>query len=597
MHLRNSLLFIPLLILISLGCKEQPPVEVMLWHKAELTFQGPETSEDAETNPFTDYRLNVRFTNGTKTYVVPGFYAADGKAAESSGTAGNTWKVRFRPDELGTWTYEVSFVKGENIAISDEAGESVAFDGSTGSINVIESDKTGKDFRAHGRLDYTGGRYLQFQGSGQYFLKAGADSPENFLAYHEFDDTYSNHPQGKDFVHEYQVHQADWNAGDPTWQGEKGKAIIGALNYLASTGVNSVYMLTMNIEGDGYDIWPYVDDKDFTRFDCSKLDQWEIVFDHMDKLGLMQHFVTQETENEMLLDDGETGLQRKLYYRELVARFGHHPAITWNMGEENGHLGEINQDTRHEIDMINYIKEVDPFDSFTVLHTSSRQQERDEIMGPLLGLQTLDGPSIQIHHPESAHKETIAWLQMSADAGKQWVVNIDEIGPASRGIDEDSVAINNQDTVRWVTLWGNLMAGGAGVEWYCGYRSANNDLNLESWKTRDRVWRFTSAATDFFQKHTSFTEMVSTDQLINDQHAYCFSKSNDTYVVYDWRVEDLTLDLSGASGTYNVSWFDPITGGDLKKSDIKMIEGDKIQALGNPPGNPDQDWVILIKKQ
>ncbi len=597
MHLRNILPVILILIMLSMGCSEQKPMDVMLWHKAEFSFQGPQTAENAELNPFTDYRLNVKFTNGTKEYVIPGFYAADGNAAETGEASGNIWKVRFRPDELGTWTYEVSFEKGENIAISTEAGESVAFDGATGTLNVIASDKTGRDFRAQGRLTYTGERYLQFLGSKQYFLKAGADSPENFLAYHEFDNTFSNHSKGKDFVHEYKVHQSDWNEGDPTWQNGKGKAIIGALNYLASTGINSVYMLTMNIEGDGHDIWPYVKDDDFSRFDCSKLDQWEIVFDHMDKLGLMQHFVTQETENEMLLDDGETGLHRILYYRELVARFGHHPAITWNMGEENGHLGEINQDTRQEIDMINYIKEVDPFDNFTVLHTSSRQKERDEIMGPLLGLQTLDGPSIQIHHPESAHRETIAWLQKSKEAGKQWVVNIDEIGPASRGIDEDSVVINNQDTVRWVTLWGNLMAGGAGVEWYCGYRSANNDLNLESWKTRDRVWKFTSAAVNFFQAHTPFTSMVSTDALINDQDAYCFSKADDTYVVYDWRVENLTLDLSDASGSFNVSWFDPITGGELRKSDITSVEGGKIQALGNPPGNPDQDWVVLISKQ
>lgn len=47
----------------------------------------------------------------------------------------------------------------------------------------------------------------------------------------------------------------------------------------------------------------------------------------MDKLGLMLHVVTQETENDRLLDGGEPGFERKLYYRELIARFAHHPAL------------------------------------------------------------------------------------------------------------------------------------------------------------------------------------------------------------------------------------------------------------------------------
>ena len=37
-------------------------------------------------------------------------------------------------------------------------------------------------------------------------------------------------------------------------------------------------------------------------------------------------------------------------------------------------------------------------------------------------------------------------------------------------------------------LWGNLMAGGAGVEWYFGYTFPHNDLNCENWRNRDHMW-------------------------------------------------------------------------------------------------------------
>jgi len=112
--------------------------------------------------------------------------------------------------------------------------------------------------------------------------------------------------------------------------------------------------------------WAWIDPYERTRYDCSKLDQWEIVFDHMDRLGIMLHVVTQETENELLPDNGYTGVMRKLYYRELIARFGHHLAVTWNLGEENGSArftpNAQNDDMRRA--MAAWIKTHDPYDNF-----------------------------------------------------------------------------------------------------------------------------------------------------------------------------------------------------------------------------------------
>ncbi|UCF17554.1 MAG: DUF5060 domain-containing protein, partial [Phycisphaerales bacterium] len=272
------------------------------WHAVTLTFDGPQTGELADPNPFLDYRLTVTFTRGKKRYVVPGYYAADGNAAQTSATAGNKWRVHFVPDEEGRWSFRGSFRCGRDIAMSTDpaAGKSTAFDGVTGKFMVGPTDKTGRDHRAKGLLKYVGEHYLQFAETGEYFLKGGADSPENFLAYADFDDTYDASADSgsyKDvgtFIHKYEAHLGDWKAGDPTWKNGKGKAIIGALNYLASEGMNSVYFLTYNLDGgDGRDTWMWTTSKVRDRFDCSKLDQWEIVFEHMDHLGIMLHVVTQ----------------------------------------------------------------------------------------------------------------------------------------------------------------------------------------------------------------------------------------------------------------------------------------------------------------
>ncbi|NBC67253.1 MAG: DUF5060 domain-containing protein, partial [Bacteroidetes bacterium] len=49
-----------------------------------IDFEIESTNEMASENPFTDYRLNVTFSHNGKHYDVPGFYAADGDAANTS---------------------------------------------------------------------------------------------------------------------------------------------------------------------------------------------------------------------------------------------------------------------------------------------------------------------------------------------------------------------------------------------------------------------------------------------------------------------------------------------------------------------------------
>jgi len=132
--------------------------ELKKWHKVTLTFTGPQTRENAKPNPFRDYRLNVIFAKGEKRYIVPGYYATDGNAAQTGATAGNKWRVHFVPDEVGRWSYTVSFRTGADIALSNKSGSSVAFDGVKGSFIVSATDKTGSDHRAKGLLKYVGKR-------------------------------------------------------------------------------------------------------------------------------------------------------------------------------------------------------------------------------------------------------------------------------------------------------------------------------------------------------------------------------------------------------------------------------------------------------
>ncbi len=153
---------------------------------------------------------------------------------------------------------------------------------------------------------FVGKHHLRFAETGEYFLKCGADAPENFLAYRDFDGDFKFDGHKDNFIKDLAPHIIDWKQGDSTWQGGKGKGIIGAVNYLASKGMNVFSFLTLNIGGDDQNVFPYITYDERLRMDVSRLDQWEIAFEHADKLGMYLHFKTMETENELLLDKGDS---------------------------------------------------------------------------------------------------------------------------------------------------------------------------------------------------------------------------------------------------------------------------------------------------
>ena len=542
--------------------------------------------------------------------MIRGFYAADGNAEETSASDGDVWQGRFSPARPGVWQYHAKLRQGHDIAIADstDVGHAVALEDSTGSFEVQATpihQADSVDFRNRGKLIADGG-YFRFGPTGSRWLKGGSDSPENLLAYADFDGTFRMAVEESDdeatpseALHSYEAHVGHWNDGDPVWQTGKGKGLIGAVNYLSSTGLNAVYFLTMNIGGDGKDVWPYLRPDDFTRFDCSKLDQWEIVLEHMQRRGVMLHVVTQETENERMLDDGETRRHRRIYYRELIARFAHHPALVWNLGEENGpaEFSPNGQTARQQESMATYLKASDPYHHPVVIHTHSTPGGRDEVLPPLLGHQPLDGLSFQVNEPQAVHREVIRWRQLSAKVDRPWLIGMDEIGPWHTGAVPD-VNDPQRDSLRHHVLWGSLMAGSCGVEWYFGAKFPHNDLTSEDWRQRASLWRQTNHALDFFERNIPYWEMQPADNLTTTPNTYCFAKENQTYVLYVpggtlAASHELTLDIPAAK-SFGVTWYDPVQGGALVQGTVTQVTGAAGMNLGKPPRERVRDWVVSV---
>jgi len=612
-----QILSLTIAALISASCtqsKSEIRGELKKWHRITLVFEGPESGELNENNPFLNYRLDVTFTNGDEKFVVPGFYAADGNAAESSATVGNVWMVRFTPNKTGEWSYSTSFVKGDKVAVADDVSQAESagfFDGAKGTFTIGESDKTGMDNRAQGRLNYVGKPYLQYAETGKYFIKVGVDAPENLLGYEDFDASTNVFDLRKNW--EFHARDFSSDAEAFTWQNGKGKNLLGAIKYLASEELNVFSFLTFNVDGDDRNIIPHLlkvpveeyetyanvkKNKEAwvqffhkTRFDVSKLEQWERIFEYAETQGMFLHFKTHETETDHLMDDGVFGTEGKLYYRELIARFGHHLSLNWNLGEEN------NQPISEVIKVANYVHNLDPYKHHLVIHTFPNKDDR---YAELIGEQSpLTGASLQLSQADfsDVHARVLKWKVKSDSIGKRWALAVDEPGKANIALLPDAEDLEH-NAARHRALWGVLMAGGYGVEWYFGYKSPHSDLTCQDFRSRDLFWDQNRYARQFFEMYLPYTKMEPADELVTGNEVYCLAEKGNVYAIYIpmWETTS-TLNLEGVEGEFQVSWYNPREGGALQKVNVRNLKGGKAVSLGAPPTDADKDWVVLVKKE
>ncbi|WP_346881714.1 DUF5060 domain-containing protein [uncultured Algibacter sp.] len=571
------------------------------WDKISISLTLANTISESNTS-FKNNRMDVIFTAPSgSTIRVPGFFAADGDAANSNATSGTIFKAYLRPNQIGAWTYQVLFYTGSDVALQNIDQLPAPIHNLSGNIgSVSPSNATLPDFKAKGRLQYqtTGTnnqrRYLKWAETGEHFLKFGPDSPENILDYDDFDHDENKKNCGLCTEHSFNPHADDWKTGDPTWDGGKGKNLIGAVNYLKNQQMNSMSMSLFG--GDDKNVFPWTTINNKFQFDVSKLEQWEIVFDHAEKNGLMLHLKLAEAENWNALSLDEI----KVYYREMVARFGHHLALEWNISEEFG--GKDGTDPANAIPRIDWLASIDPWQNHRVLHTYPNSHET--YYNYLISNNAkITGASIQSSQKQGYNdayngKSGIkTWIDNSRDGGIPWVVASDEQNPGSTGV-FISPAISVHDVrpqARKRILWKGLLAGGAGVMWYGG---SEGDFQTENFNRFSILFQWTKIAIlQFFEGHgLEYWKMENNDTLATGGNNVCLAEEGETYVIYLENGGTTNLNLSGQSGNFDVKWFNPRDGGALQDGSTTSIVGGANINIGNPPSNNNSDWVVLVTK-
>ena len=530
--------------------------------------------------------------------VVPGFFDADGRG----GPRGKIWRVRFAADRPGLWRYRAVMRTGPGVAVKDDpqAGKTIGLAAANGSLRVLPRDPIAPGFLKWGRLEYVGEHYLKFR-DGPYWIRGGTDSPENFLAYAGFVHTPPSHT--------YKAHVSDWHRGDPDWGGGKGKAIIGALNYLANRHVNSIYCLTMNVGGDGQDVWPWVSPlirggspkNDNLHFDTAKLRQWDIVFAHAQRLGIELHMVLNEGEsaNKRELDNGALGPERLLYYREMVARFGHHLALQWNLCEEYNLGPDMGKE--RVLKFARALRAIDPYHHPITVHSAGDPRAA---LGFTFGNPNFDLTSIQCNQ-RPIQDVAEALYRDTEKAGRPLPISLDEFC-LDRGQRAAYLPVDDPEGHRREKIWPAYFSGGM-VEFIL-----QTLLGTDNFKRPElaALWRYLWYARRFMEDNLPFWEMRPDDALAHGGGTIpvgigrgktvalgpqVLAKRGEVYAVYlPVGKPTGTLDLSEIAGTAVQRWYNPRAGTFV--GGPKTISGGGPVPLGPVPADPEMDWVVLIRR-
>lgn len=621
----------------------EPAFTVARFETLEMAFDtladGGVTGGLGETtpsprNPFLDWRLRLTLRSPSGVvHVRPGFYAGDG----AGGAVGDVWIVRAVLDEVGTWTADIGFRYAPGINVDERAAGVTAGapDGGSFFVRVEPEPAGGTRFRRHGPV-HVSGFHLE-HADGTQWVKAGSGSPENLLAYKGFHRTRDYGGDGTPFVHEYAAHAGDWQPGDPDWEAtvfttptggpttvdpHAGRNLIGALTFLASTGIDSIYFLPMNLGGDGSDTTPFVAESgapspiEQLHYSVTRLHQWGIALEHAVDVGLGLEIVLAEREVanvEML--GAATSVQRRLFVKQMVAHFGHHPAVRWILCEENSPEPNL-QFTVAELQAIaeTILAYADPATPQRIAASCDRIQNWDPLPLDLLDqILTstaysgwLNSVSLQIESPFSGsdvYGDMLELIRSRLEDPNDWnenaVIHLDESGPPTVGINYGRSFMR-----RWLT-WDVYLSRG-----YLALYAGTLDRTLDDFRNRDYplIYRDAATAAELVMRYDHAGLEDADDRLANGyvtpRHgpAEIARIPDVVYLGYFPSLGGTTLqvgdlDMSGETGTWRGEWLDPTTL--LRRGSVFTVTPSAAVGLDAtvPPGvSLGDDLVLVIAK-
>jgi hypothetical protein len=240
-------------------------------------------------------------------------------------------------------------------------------------------------------------------------------------------------------------------------------------------------------------------------------------------------------------------LEDDMYFKTAIARYGPFYNVHWDFSKESNNEKNVH----YKFGRFALIRKVDPYRRLLTTHTD--HQEYTNYVG------VLD------YHTDQNHKNWHAAALRQRKREPWPIVNSEygyEYGPG--GSEDKTYGGGDDPLVIFKRAWEVYMAGAYGTYYY----------TYTSWdviRVNDNPvgYAYYKNLAGFFNQ-TGLWLMEPRDSLVNT--GYCLANPGTEYIVYQPEKKEFTLKIERAKGPLPATWFNPLTGDQLKAENVKNGE-------------------------
>lgn len=466
---------------------------------------------------------------GGLTFTAPDGHTFDVESFYDGGAGTGTWRARFMPDEVGTWTY--------NWGLNTNGGYSSS---GSGSFNVTAASNPTKN-RGHVKRDPVNPRYLSYDdGTPHYFYGGKWISGPDYGPTSKAGQNNGEYVSDSQFTSYFDKMEA---------KGHNGLLIKTALAPLEDDG----FSWDLGWIGRAEGLVEQMRDRGIYA-QVNLFDRWSrpngVYFDWTTNPG-SQPIDAWDTS-------GSEDWKTRNYIRTMVARFAGYSNVYWELGNEmeGGGQGSAFQ-TQANAKYIPWIRQYDPYD--------------DDGTGSLpIGLSETvwTGTNVDIGF---LHQTDV--LPPTSTSGNRPVIMNELVrgGVTSDSLWADGVMRNPAERFGYRrTFWRNFTYGGSGASEATWLR-IQTPLNSAANTVMDDHNRLRT----FVESFLNINEMnTDTGSVLSGPGQYrTRSKPGEAYATYfmlnpGQSVGAGNVTMSLLSGDYQVKWYDPKTGATVSQSSI-----------------------------
>jgi hypothetical protein len=403
--------------------------------------------------------------------------------------------------------------------------------------------------------------YLKYNGGGPAFL-CGPDNPEEFL--------FLGTPNA-----------------DGTRSGGQQEELI---DIMARAGVNAFHCQTFrmrqcNIKDEGDDQHcPFVDHDPSQPLNTRVLDQWDGWLTRLEAAGIVVHLelYNDATDVERMgwtLDaNGELHADERRYVEGIVNRFKHHRNVIWGVEESFNKLPRAR--TPHFRQLSALIARADDHHhpvvhSFVTPDTAERDLHPDAVMSG----DYRDDPRVDI----------VTWLHIAPRGNDYEAQHREYLKWAARDSDR-FIAMRNETEYQRIDRtalrrhhWGCALAGMHALE---------AQLTAARADRRDRLPDAGKVVA--FMEQTDWHTMKPQDDLAAGSTRWVLARPGESCIAYSYDCSDKMGVKGLAAGTYDLLWFDTITGEQARQCGVAVAGGD---VAWSKPESFGAEVALYVKRQ